>query len=683
MSKVKTGIGEIVAVLFSMVGLTALLIAPRAKRLDFACGLRELLRSLWLGALLLFSAACIAAEFHVDAVRGDDAGDGSREHPWRTLRVAAHRMGKDATCLVHGGTYRGTVTPQTGQSFVAAAGEQAELTGADVLGPSLWRRVSPERPVFVADVATEVRAVFFRGQPMDLARHPNHRGDRLATDSWGKVVVNEGRADCTARVEFPGEKWVTHQWVGGVFCGVGGDNGYSANYGLITRSGESDLKIAQANFYLRNQEFQGPGHGYITRHLRALDAPGEWHWERGKLYFWPPDGMAPRADDVEAQVRLWGFDLTGSERVTLRGLRFRGASVLLEKARRCLVEHCVFRQHAPWSFASGEDVEGIGERHSFRFGFARDGTSGLHVSGSDNVIRACDIAHAWGGGVSLLGERNAVEDCLIEDVGWLARQDVAPIWICGDGHRVERCTVRHAAGMGICATQFGPLLVKRPRIFHNRISDVGRLLVDSGSSGIYLSNHDAPTEDRSLAGGVIAWNHISGVQVVRGSKGFGIYLDDGTDHAVIHHNVVDGGGRLRWGIFIHYAQHFSDDLGIYHNTLWGVREQAIFAGGRSDVGGTRGMVCRNNLAQRGAMRSLRGEFEASHNRIGATAEEFANVTALDFRLRSGKSPAVNAGVAIPGINDEVKDGKPDLGAYEFGSAPWEAGSSLKPEKPTL
>lgn len=634
--------------------------------------------SLWcLCVLLHFTATGMAAEFHVNAARGDDAGDGSREQPWRTLSVAAQRMGKDATCMVHGGTYRETVVPQPGQSFVAAEGEVAEVTGGDFVGPSQWRRVSPERPVFVAEAAAEVRAVFFRGQHMDLARHPNHRSDRLAVDSWAKVVVSDGKADRTAAVEFPAEKWSAGAWVGGVFCGAVGDNGYSANYGVITSSEESSLRIAQANFYLRNKEFQGAGHGYITRHLRALDAPGEWHWENGKLYFWSPDGVAPGADSVEAQVRLWGFDVTGGERVTLRGLRFRGASVLLENARRCVVERCVFRHHAAWSFYSGEDV--VGARHSYRFGYPKDGTSGVHVSGSDNVIRSCDIAHAWGGGVSLLGERNAVEDCLIEDVGWLARQDMAPVWICGDGLRVEHCTVRHAAGMGVCATQFGDVLVKRPRILHNRINDVGCLLVDSGSAGIYLNNHDAAMGKRSLDGGVIAWNHISDIHVVRGDKGFGIYLDDGTDHAVVHHNVVDGGGRIRWGIFIHYAQHFSEEIGVYHNTLWGVRGESIFAGGRKDEGGTRGFICRNNLAQRGAMRSLRGECEADHNRIGAEADEFANVQALDFQLRSDKSPAVNAGVSIPGISD-APDGQPDLGAYEFGSAPWMAGSTLKPTK---
>ena len=42
----------------------------------------------------------MAAEFHVDATRGSDAGNGSGEHPWRTLSAAARQMGQEATCIV-------------------------------------------------------------------------------------------------------------------------------------------------------------------------------------------------------------------------------------------------------------------------------------------------------------------------------------------------------------------------------------------------------------------------------------------------------------------------------------------------------------------------------------------------------------------------------------------------------
>ena len=207
--------------------------------------------------------------------------------------VAAQRMGT-RQCIVHAGTYRETVTRRTGQALVAAAGEVVEVTGA----------MSSARVATGFTGASGVcggdrrggQGGFFRGQAMDLARHPNHRGDQLATDSWAKVVVSECQADRTARVEFPGEQWPANQWAGGVFCGVGGDNGYSANYGLITSSGGSGLRIGQANFYLRNAEFQGPGYGYITRHLLALDTPGEWHGRKanstsGRRMAWRRAGM--------------------------------------------------------------------------------------------------------------------------------------------------------------------------------------------------------------------------------------------------------------------------------------------------------------------------------------------------------------------------------------------------------
>ncbi len=43
------------------------------------------------------------------------------------------------------------------------------------------------------------------------------------------------------------------------------------------------------------------------------------------------------------------------------------------------------------------------------------------------------------------------------------------------------------------------------------------------------------------------------------------------------------------------------------------------------------------------------------------------------------------GILIPGITDDVTDGKPDAGAYEYGgaNANWSAGSSLSPAQPDL
>jgi hypothetical protein len=43
--------------------------------------------------------------FYVDAARGDDAQDGSRERPWKTIRHGVRRLRPGMTLYLRGGTY--------------------------------------------------------------------------------------------------------------------------------------------------------------------------------------------------------------------------------------------------------------------------------------------------------------------------------------------------------------------------------------------------------------------------------------------------------------------------------------------------------------------------------------------------------------------------------------------------
>ncbi len=55
------------------------------------------------------------------------------------------------------------------------------------------------------------------------------------------------------------------------------------------------------------------------------------------------------------------------------------------------------------------------------------------------------------------------------------------------------------------------------------------------------------------------------------------------------------------------------------------------------------------------------------------------VSGLDFRLATN-SPAINAGLVIPGVTDGSV-GVPDVGAYEFGGVAWTAGAGTEPIAP--
>ena len=106
-------------------------------------------------ALLLASLGCLSAtEFHV-AVTGDDAGDGSLAHPFRTIQFAASAAQAGDTVTVHAGMYRERVhPPRGGIVFQAAAGDNVTISGAEpakgwtLLNHSTWTLTLPSNATF-------------------------------------------------------------------------------------------------------------------------------------------------------------------------------------------------------------------------------------------------------------------------------------------------------------------------------------------------------------------------------------------------------------------------------------------------------------------------------------------------------------------------------------------------------
>ncbi|MBV6433439.1 MAG: hypothetical protein IANPNBLG_03617 [Bryobacteraceae bacterium] len=86
-----------------------------------------------------------AAEFHV-ATNGDDANNGTRQSPLRTISAAARLAQPGDTVTVHAGTYRERVTPPRGGTlqaritYQAAPGEEVFLKGSEMArGWKLYR----------------------------------------------------------------------------------------------------------------------------------------------------------------------------------------------------------------------------------------------------------------------------------------------------------------------------------------------------------------------------------------------------------------------------------------------------------------------------------------------------------------------------------------------------------------
>jgi hypothetical protein len=100
------------------------------------------------GWLALVSSGLASAATYEVAQRhpqADDAADGTRERPWKTITRAAEKAGPGDTVIIRDGTYREHVTIKTSGTeqapihFVAAPGAHVLLTGADRL--SGWQKV--------------------------------------------------------------------------------------------------------------------------------------------------------------------------------------------------------------------------------------------------------------------------------------------------------------------------------------------------------------------------------------------------------------------------------------------------------------------------------------------------------------------------------------------------------------
>jgi len=568
-----------------------------------------------------------AAAYYVDAIKGNDANPGALAAPWRTIQKAADSMKAGDTAFIRTGTYRETVTPRSGQTFMAYQNEKPLITGCDPV--SGWTAHSGN--IYKAAVNAKVYDVFVGTNYMHKARWPNFAGDHLYTASW--VKGNASYQDGRYRVAFesatpPGNL------VGGWYSGIHGALNFCPNEGRIAATEGRRLTLADVREYehqWKDDKHSGKGAGYVLDHLNCLDAEKEWHWEKGALYFWAPGGGAPA--DVEARTRIYGFVLSNRSNVTLKGLYFLGATVQVAGGTSNTLDGCHFRHVSPWGNRKGSS------RWPTNWGSPEDGATGLCIAGSNHSIQNCSLVGGWGSGIRLEGDDLTVTNNYLEDFGWFGRWLAAPISGFGTRLRIENNTIKRSGGPGITLVQKNPgdgsnvNHVRHPIIRHNDIRDVTYLMMDGGSF-IYINNDDVPSEERWLKG-EIAFNRCSGQRSRSTEKFFwGIYIDNGADHVAVHHNVIHSlNPRVgKAGIFFHGAQHRQENVLCCHNTIWGNFDNAV-ASHTWGKGSISNVVFRNNHANgTGFKATAVGGVTTSHNRGTVPASEFADAAkGLAFR----------------------------------------------------
>lgn len=351
-----------------------------------------------------FSASFAGRGWYVDPDSGDDSGPGTQARPWRTLQRAASGpyAAGDALLLRCGKTFRESLdmtnaAAPAGNLLIAGYGDctggsRPVISGSDLIASTGWSKASQGSDQVMAHaLATAPRRVFFNGQPLRLARHPNAQGvgqefALLRADGAHRNRFFLSAADTSALAAQDLVGATVYVRVAPYDIEKAVVTAHQAGTGLVTLDRNLDHAIADDA-------------GYILEGKRwMLDAPGEWAHDGGSstLFVW-----GPNSESAGAFTRV---EVTQRD----RGLRLRWIT-------DATVAWVQTEQHAD---IGQQFVETDGLRLTSvasRF----DQEYGLQVHDADNVRieESSVVAAGWVGIAVREGSQVTVQRNLVTDIG--------------------------------------------------------------------------------------------------------------------------------------------------------------------------------------------------------------------------------------------------------------------------
>ena len=587
--------------------------------------------------ILLFSCIinALGTNFYVSN-SGNDTNSGSIDFPFKTIQHAALIMNPGDECFIRGGVYREIVRPaKSGVAglpikFSAYENETVVVTGLDLINN--WNLYKDN--IYSTSVNDSVYQVFVNNYMIDLARYPNKAGNHLDLTDMTDVTVKADRTGTIGSMNFPTDYFKNSYFV--ALCG----HKWVALMGKISSSLNNSFTATNTTkywSYYNPSVYLGSGKGYFTGNLNLLDTENEWHYQQGKLYVCVSGKKDPNSVIVEARTRQNAFDLHDLSYIQIKNIQIKGASINMHSASYCIVDDCSVRFPTPF-FEFKEEFNRDSRNPETWSGY------GIIMSGANNIIRNTYIAHSWGDGVSMWGDNNTVDNCIIEDCNWMA-VDCAPITVTGKNHTITNNTLSQTARSGIVHRY-----LQNGKINHNEISYCGVLTADLGITYAFNTNGK---------GTEIAYNWFH--DNLADDTSIGIYLDNGDSTFLVHHNVV---WNCKEGIRLNTP---SVNNKVYNNTLWNVTN----AISTWEAGGVKlkNVETWNNL-------SNKNDFKGTDlaNNLSISDVGFVNSKNFDFTLATN-SPAIDYGKVIPGFTDGFTGKAPDVGAYEFGNS-WKPGANI-------
>jgi gliding motility-associated-like protein len=300
---------------------------------------------------------------------------------------------------------------------------------------------------------------------------------------------------------------------------------------------------------------------------------------------------------------------------------------------------------------------------------------GTKLLGANSVFKDNEWSKA--GSILLwMGPNCVVDNNLMFDTGYAGNSCGAiSFWAQDGGQKITRNTIYNQGRGAIFFGYVEAGLHTNVEVGYNHFYNYGMLNGDGGAS--YAGNRTVLTGLNYHHN----WIHdnLQRKTPGKGGSATGIYFDQASGGGQVHHNVVWGNPT---GDIYHQLSYngIGPTINIYNNTFASTETYGGSEYGYKTPDTNPRDVQRNNIYRRKILVNWEsGNIGNNQNYVLHTTNPLfvgSGGGGLNYRVQSG-SPAVNAGVVIPGITDGSV-GAPDIGAYEVGGEAWVPGYKPAP-----
>lgn len=595
---------------------------------------------------IIISPTFINAQLYV-AENGNDNNPGTIIKPYKSIEIAISKLQKNDTLYLRKGTYY-VKNAIVNLNLIAYNNEKAVIRNTEI--KSNWKLENNN--IWKTTQTDTVLQLFINSKPCFQASYPNIQESLEALKNGVFSVAYPSK-----EINILGLN-LFNNLEGTRVIGLHGKGLVSLN-GRITKQTGNLVTVDNDAFYwgeAYRKEYLDTGKAIVIGSKQFLNTNGEWYWEKGELFLYSETD--PNLDTIEIRSNNYLFDLTNQSNCTISGISFFASNINLTNATNCTLKNCSFLYvNSFFEFPDGFErfkplINELNNQIYYNLPDTWTG-KGITISGSNNKIEDCTIAHSWGDGLTVWGNNHIIKNNVIYDCDWIAN-DCAPLSITGKGHKIQNNTM-HTAGRSILVHR----KIENAKIINNHLYNAGVLCEDLGLTYSY------ETDGKNTE---IAFNYLHNNNTKL--SGAALYLDNGNANFNVHHNIIT---NSLVGININKT---SENNLIYNNTLY----NNTYSMGAWGPDGTelRNVKTFNNLTN--TNKKAKWNYDAFYgtemdsNYIYFEDNIFQDPQNDNFQLRKYSYP-IDKGITSEFTKD-FNGSLPDLGAIESGSIPWEYGSSL-------